>query len=202
MTKHKIEATAFRHFKKAQRLQYKLHLTPEEEIEMLKEYEIIIKKYPNTQWAAEAFYGLGLYYEGRDFDKALYYYQKCVQKFENRSATSIIIAHAYRNIGDLFFGWLNNYQKAIKNYKKAIRCMKIYLENPLNDERDYMQLGSLQRSLGLTYERLKDYKNALKEFENAKISFEKANYPAALIEAKNIVSDIERVKRKLMFGNK
>jgi len=102
------------------------------------------------EWLASA---EGLYYTGllhlwtEDFEKALIYFQKAVEKDPN-------YADAYFQIG-YCYGQLKQYNDAIKAYKQAIRIKPDYAEA-------HYSLGVAYGSLGRWSEEIESYKQAIR----------------------------------------
>ncbi|MEI8205149.1 MAG: tetratricopeptide repeat protein [Bacteroidota bacterium] len=107
-------------------------------------YQNALKVRPNS---VEALYDLGMYYqENNDYDKAIVEYTTILQ-FEPKNRL------AHFNIGFIYLEHTYNYEKAVKYFSDAIACDSNYVEAIYNR--------------GLSYERLKDLKNARLDYAKA-----------------------------------
>lgn len=205
-----VEAEAYKHFAIAQNYQYKRYLTEkdrqimsEDKEKMLKEYQAVADKYPESQYADECLYWIAFYYDMDigDKQKALEIYQDAIKKYSNRSKTSSTIAHIYRNMGRVLKEQ-GKYNEAILTLKNSVKAYQDYINNPTNGEQEIKgmqhQMGYEYVNIGKIYEDfLGKYDKALLSYKEAEKSFKNAGYPTALDAAAKVRYDIERVSRKI-----
>lgn len=119
----------------------------------IKEYTKIVETFPNSQISAEALLRIGNIYKRdlSDPERAIAAYQKLL---EEQFAGTKIVAEALFGIGMIYYSSLHNYTKAIDAFQKLISTYPTYWKYP-----------ACIYWLGMCYERLKDYDNAIKTFE-------------------------------------
>jgi tetratricopeptide (TPR) repeat protein len=153
----------------------------------IREYEKLVSNYPNTHWAADALYRMGLIYSGMnfsemdgsgdkpktrgnteiDYDKAIEKYDQLIKQYPN----TYNAAKAHYQIGEIHRTHLRNYNRAIESYKKVVKDyprQNIYKGdgyiNSLADKAKFM--------IGKVYlENLKNYDAALETFSEFQKEF-------------------------------
>lgn len=119
----------------------------------IQEYTKIVENFPNSQMSAEALLRIGNIYkrELNNPEKAIETYQKLL---DGQFATTRIAAEALFAIGTIYYSGLHDYRKAIDAFNELISNYPTYWKYP-----------ACIYWLGLCYEQIKDYDNAIKKFE-------------------------------------
>ncbi len=92
--------------------------------------------------------------EQGDFDKSIFYIQKCIDVFESNNIQSYVHAAAYNSLGHIYFKY-NLQETAIKNYKKAIEIgTRLFGEN-------YHWVGIFYIYMSYSFNELMNYKKEL-----------------------------------------
>lgn len=122
----------------------------------LKKLEEVIKDFPSTQAAHSAWVTIGhLYYQKKDFPRAVYYYQRALNsgKFPQTFKTLIRgnLAYAYEQKGDL--------QQAAKTLSEIIQDQGNFLK-----EDSLLNLARVYQKMGKKTEAKATYQNFLKSF--------------------------------------
>jgi tetratricopeptide (TPR) repeat protein len=140
----------------------------------INEYEKVAANYPETSWAVNALYRLGLMYSGVNttnynvnkksvkprYNKAIEKYRQLINRYPNTYAS----AEAYYQIGEIYRIHLANYSQALESYEKVLNnypIQTLYVgegyKDSIADEAQF-KIGRIY------YENLKDYDLALKAF--------------------------------------
>jgi len=158
----------------------------------------IYLKNGNDKGIAEQYNNLGVWYyaAASDFDKALEYYLKSLEKREQIN-DSTGIAYSLSNIGNIYSKQKRN-KKAVESFEKAL----LYAENG-NDKNI---ISILFNNLGVEYELEKDFDKALDYYlKSAKIKKE-LNYLSSLaltyINIGSIYKDTEKYDKALEYYRK
>ena len=127
----------------------------------LKQYGIVIKKYPNSVYAAEALYRTGLIQQKRrQYHKAFLTYQSMVSRYPNSEKFNQVIGEQYRIASDLsegkrvmIFSWLPGF----KNRDRAIGYFETIVQTaPYSD---YAPLALMNAARG--YKRMSETEAAI-----------------------------------------
>lgn len=142
----------------------------------IKEYEKVAANYPDTYWATDALYRMGLIYSGAnssdtrliksrqsmkpDYRKAIEKYRQLIKEYPD----TYMAAKAYYQMGEIYRTHLENYKDALEAYTKVVEeypRQNLYVgdgyKDSLADEAQF-KIGRLY------YENLLDYDMALKTF--------------------------------------
>ena len=142
----------------------------------IKEYEKVAANYPDTYWATDALYRMGLIYSGSnssdtrliksrksmkpDYRKAIDKYRQLIKEYPDTH----VAAKAYYEMGEIYRTRLKNYRDALEAYTKVVEeypRQNLYVgdgyKDSLADEAQF-RIGRLY------YENLRDYDMALKTF--------------------------------------
>ena len=121
-----------------------------------KAYKTCYGKYPNSQWADQAFFWYAnsfLYHLNPRTAKTG---EKLFKEFLKRYPKSFLTGVVYSQLSELYCTWLNNYKAAVKHSKMALQCGI----QDVNLRRLHLyQLGYLYQF------KLKDNKNAVKWYK-------------------------------------
>ncbi len=121
----------------------------------LKQYNIVVRKYPNSVYAAEALYRTGLIQQKqRQYHKAFASYQSMVSRYPNSEKFNQVIGEQYRIASDLaegkrvrIFSWLPGFQgreRAIGYFETIVQTAPYSDYAPLalmNAARGYKKMG-------------------------------------------------------------
>ena len=142
----------------------------------IKEYEKVAANYPDTYWATDALYRMGLIYSGAnssdtrliksrksmkpDYRKAIDKYRQLIKEYPD----TYVAARAYYQMGEIYRTRLESYKDALEAYTKVVEeypRQNLYVgdgyKDSLADEAQF-KIGRLY------YENLRDYDMALKTF--------------------------------------
>jgi TolA-binding protein len=142
----------------------------------IKEYEKVAANYPDTYWATDALYRMGLIYSGAnssdtrliksrksmkpDYRRAIEKYQQLIKEYPD----TYVAAKAYYEMGEIYRTRLKNYREALQAYTKVVEGyprQNLYVgdgyKDSLADEAQF-RIGRLY------YENFQDYDMALKTF--------------------------------------
>ena len=142
----------------------------------IKEYEKVAANYPDTYWATDALYRMGLIYSGAnssdtrltksrksmkpDYRKAIEKYRQLIKEYPD----TYMAAKAYYQMGEIYRTRLKNYRDALEAYTKVVEeypRQNLYVgdgyKDSLADEAQF-RIGRLY------YENFQDYDMALKTF--------------------------------------
>jgi tetratricopeptide (TPR) repeat protein len=142
----------------------------------IKEYEKVAANYPDTYWATDALYRMGLIYSGAnssdtrliksrksmkpDYHKAIEKYRQLIKEYPD----TYMAAKAYYQMGEIYRTRLKNYKDALEAYTKVVEeypRQNLYVgdgyKDSLADEAQF-RIGRLY------YENFQDYDMALKTF--------------------------------------
>ncbi len=136
----------------------------------LQEYEKTAASYPDTYWATDALYRMGLIYSGSnvpaksgikpDYHKAIEKYRQLIRKYPHTYAA----AESYYQMGEIYRNHLKDYDQALKAYKKVVSDypgQNLYVGEGYKDslaDKAQFRIG------GTYYENLQDYDTALETF--------------------------------------
>ncbi len=142
----------------------------------LKQYGIVIKKYPNSVYAAEALYRTGLIQQKRhEYHKAFATYQTMVSRYPNSEKFNQVIGEQYRIASDLFegkrakiFGWLpgfSNRERAVGYFETIVQTAPYSDYAPLalmNAARGYKKMAETEAAIDALDRMINTYpRNAL-----------------------------------------
>ncbi len=142
----------------------------------IKEYEKVAANYPDTYWATDALYRMGLIYSGAnssdtrliksrksmkpDYHKAIEKYNQLIREYPD----TYVAAKAYYEMGEIYRTHLKSYREALEAYTKVVEeypRQNLYVgdgyKDSLADEAQF-KIGELY------YENFQDYNMALKTF--------------------------------------
>jgi TolA-binding protein len=142
----------------------------------IKEYEKVAANYPDTYWATDALYRMGLIYSGAnssdtrliksrksmkpDYRKAIEKYRQLIKQYPD----TYVAAKVYYEMGEIYRTHVKNYREALEAYTKVVEEYprhNLYVgdgyKDSLADEAQF-KIG------GLYYENFQDYDMALKTF--------------------------------------
>ena len=162
----------------------------------------------NAKGIASSLNNMGLiYYEIKNYNKALEYYERSL-KLKLNIDDKIGIASSLNNIGIIHLV-LDNYEKALEYYEKSLK-----IRSEIDDK---LGIGSSLTNIGIAHTKLKNYNKALKylsesvkkdkEINNKRgvtntlinignLFFEQHNYPEAIINIKASLKISEEIDLK------
>lgn len=113
-----------------------------------------LKIYKDSQRSNDWFQkGLDLYYDGR--------YEQAISAFDQAYLIDPSMTSVYKLRGKSYLA-LGEYEKAISEFKKSLRGV-------ISDtEDDHFYYGQVWNGMGVAYENLGEYKDALDAYENAR----------------------------------
>lgn len=127
----------------------------------LKHYGIVVKKYPNSVYAAEALYRTGLLQQKRrQYNKAFLTYQTMVSRYPNSEKFNQVIGEQYRIASDLsegkrakIFSWLpgfRNRERAVGYFETIVQTAPYSDYAPLalmNAARGYKKMNETEAAI-------------------------------------------------------
>ncbi len=191
----------------------------------LKEYEIVVTEYPNTYWAAEALYRMGIIYSGnipsrsktdRTIRKTIKPdYAKAIEKFTqlvNQYPDVYRSAEAHYQMGEIYRLYLKDYTKALNEYEKVINDYPKIIYQEREGFKDSLADQALFKIGKVYYENVKDKIKALDIFrrfiDESPNSCRKAavySYISAIQEEQkdydSAINNIEKIIDIIVEGN-
>ena len=127
----------------------------------LKHYGIVVKKYPNSVYAAEALYRTGLLQQKRrQYNKAFLTYQTMVSRYPNSEKFNQVIGEQYRIASDMsegkrakIFSWLpgfRNRERAVGYFETIVQTAPYSDYAPLalmNAARGYKKMNETEAAI-------------------------------------------------------
>lgn len=143
----------------------------------LKEYETIVAEYPNTYWAAESLYRMGIIYSGNiptrsKIDRTIRKtvkpdYAKAIEKFAqlaNQYPDMYRSAEAHYQMGEIYRLHLKDYTRALNEYEKVIKDYPKITYQEREGFKDSLTDQALFKIGKVYYENVKDKVKALDIF--------------------------------------
>ncbi len=106
-----------------------------------------------------------IYYEQKNWSKALENYEKCIESGKKTNNLSEI-GNVYGSIGNVYYKQ-KNWNKTLENYEKSIEW------NEKNN--NLLEIGEIYNNIGLVYDKQKNWNKALENYEKSIEWYEKTN---------------------------